>query len=674
MHTNNEPERPPHREPASGLGAALLRVNASLDLDTVLREAVESARSLTGARYGAIATIGEPGEPQAYVLSGFTAEEHRQLAEWMPNALPFFEHFRDLPGPLRLPDLQAYLGSLGLSDGIVPCKSFQATPMHHRNEHVGNFFLGEKRGQAEFDEHDEELLALFASQAATAVANARAHRDEQQARAELEALVDASPVGVVVFDVRAVTPLSFNREAKRIVDGLAGPGRSPAELVEAVSARRADGREATLDELARGDALRGEEIELSVPDGRSVRVLVNAAPIRADGGDVKSAVITLQDLAQLDELERSRTEFLHMVTHELRAPLTSIKGSAASALRTSRPLDPAEQRQFFRIIEEQADRINDLVGELLDVGRIDSGTLPVGPAPAELRTMVDRARNAFLSGGSGHAVVVDLPPGLPRVLADEGRIVQVLGNLFANAARHAPPHTTIRVAAEAEGVHVAVSIADEGEGIAPEILPHLFRKRATPGDVRPGGGSGLGLAICKGVVEAHGGRIRAESDGPGRGTRVTFTLQATEEMGQASGAASGPSDASPERSVRTPILVVDDDPETLRYVRGALEAAGYAPVVTGDPGEVGHLIRSRRPRLVLLDLVLPGTDGIAMMASVPELSDLPVIFISGYDRDETVAKALESGAADYMVKPFSPTELTARVRAALRQREPGGTE
>ena len=126
--------------------------------------------------------------------------------------------------------------------------------------------------------------------------------------------------------------------------------------------------------------------------------------------------------------------------------------------------------------------------------------------------------------------------------------------------------------------------------------------------------------------------------------------------------------ARPEARGRTPILVVDDDPQMLRYVREALAAGGHAPLLTGNPTELPALVRTHRPRLVLLDLLLPGTDGIALMERTPELADLPVIFISAWGRDETIVKALDSGAADYIVKPFSPSELTARVRAALRRR------
>ena len=255
------------------------------------------------------------------------------------------------------------------------------------------------------------------------------------------------------------------------------------------------------------------------------------------------------------------------------------------------------------------------------------------------------------------------------MLADTRRIVQVLGNLFSNAARHSPASCPIRVGAARDGVHVAVSVADEGQGVPPERLAQLFSKHAGGGPGRGGLGSGLGLAICKGLVEAHGGRIWAESAGAGRGTRFTFTLPAAEDAGgEGPGTAPRRSGRARQQQERTRVLVVDDDPRTLRYVREALVPAGYVPVLTGDPHELPELLRTHRPGLVLLDLLLPGTDGIELLEGVAELEDLPVIFISAYGRDETIAKALDAGAADYIVKPFSPTELTARVRAALRRR------
>ena len=265
---------------------------------------------------------------------------------------------------------------------------------------------------------------------------------------------------------------------------------------------------------------------------------------------------------------------------------------------------------------------------------------------------------------------MNLPEDLPLAIADRERIVQVLSNLLSNAARHAPESSTIRIEAVHEEEYIAISVSDEGRGIPPEQLPHLFRKRSGLSGDHGGGftgeGTGLGLAICRGLVEAHGGRIRAESGGIGQGARFTFTIPALQQH-----PGTGPIRqlADPVRRTggeKPKILVVDDDPQTLRFVRDVLTVGGYNSVVTGDPEGLSDLIRRERPRLVLLDLMLSGDDGIKLMGRVPELNDRPVIFVSGYSREETIASALAAGAVDYVVKPFSPTELIARIRAALR--------
>ena len=187
---------------------------------------------------------------------------------------------------------------------------------------------------------------------------------------------------------------------------------------------------------------------------------------------------------------------------------------------------------------------------------------------------------------------------------------------------------------------------------------------------------GLGIAVVSEDVDrdclvlvrrcCHGGRIWAESDGPGLGSRFIFTVLAAEET------TARPAIAPPlEREAdnrRTRVLAVDDDPQTLRYVRDILSRAGYAPIVTGDPGQVARLVDEEHPHLVLLDLMLPGSDGIELMKEILHTTDVPVIFLSVYGQDETIARAFDAGAADYVVKPFSPTELAARIRAALRKR------
>ena len=666
------------RDRLSRLSQASLRINESLDFDTVLHGVLDSACSLTGARYGVITLLEDSGQVQDFVTSGLTPEEHRRFTD-LPEGMMFFQYLSNIQEPLRLRDFHSHIRSLGLPEFQPPMAvstplPFLAAPIRHLGESVGAFYVGEK--DVEFTPEDEETLVMFASQAALVIANVRRHRDEQRARADLETLIDTSPVGVLVFDAKTGGVTSVNREARRIVSGLHMPDGSAEQLLDMLTFRRADGREISLEEfplaqaLSTGETVRAEEIVIEVPDGGSVTTLVNATPIRSEEGEVVSVVVTLQDMTPLEEMERLRAEFLGMVSHELRMPLTSIKGSAATLTEAASDLDPAEMLQFFRIIGEQADHMRDLIGDLLDVARIETGELSVAPAPADVATLVDEARSRFQSGGGRNNLRIDLSPELPLVMADGRRIIQVLNNLLSNAARHSHEASAIGVSAVREGYHVAVSVTDEGRGIAAERLPHLFRKfsRLEGEDRRRDiAGSGLGLAICKGIVEAHGGRIWAESDGPGLGARFTFTIPVAQDAGI--GAANLPVRSRRLERERECILAVDDDPQTLRHVRDALTNAGYAPVLTGDPEEALSLVEANDPHLVLLDLMLPGTDGIELMRSIRDMADVPVIFLSAYGQEETIARAFENGADDYVVKPFSPMELVARIKAALRKRE-----
>ena len=555
---------------------------------------------------------------------------------------------------------------------VGPAMPLMAAPMRNEGEIVGIFFVGEKEGGDEFTDEDEETLALFASQAAMVIVNARRHREEQRARTDLETLINTSPVGVMVFDARTGRPTTLNREVQRILSHIHTGTNALEPVLAAATIRRADGSEVSLEPLSlaqalsAGETVRAEEVVIQVPDGRSVTVLLNATPIRSERGEVESFVITLQDMTPVHEMERLRAEFLGMVSHELRTPLTSVKGSVAALLHPATTLNPAEMRQFLRIIDTQADRMQALIRDLLDVARIETGSLSVAPEPADVAVLVNDARTAFVSAGGAHALQIDLAPDLPWAMADRSRMVQVLGNLIANAARHSPEVSPIVVSASAAGFHVSVSVSDRGRGIPAESLPHLFMKFARVDADDQVGDTGLGLAICKGIVEAHGGRIWAESDGAGLGARVTFTIPVVEESGFVSPALCSRRPSRPQE-VPVRVLAVDDDPQALRYVRDALTSAGYHAVGTGDPNEVMRLLREQAPELVLLDLMLPGTDGIELMREIREAQDTPVIFLSAYGQEDLVARAFDMGAADYVVKPFSPTELAARIRAALRR-------
>jgi PAS domain-containing protein len=327
------------RERLSRLSAASLRINESLDFDQVLQGVLDSARSLTSACYGVMTLLDDGGRVADFLSSGLSGEESGQL--WlMPEGLRIFQALTGIFEPMRLPDLAEHVHAMGFTEFRIPLPvgvfRFMAAPMFHRGVRVGHVFVGDREAGEEFTQEDEETLVMFASQAALVIANARAHREERRARDDLETLVDTSPVGVVVLDARTGTPVSFNREAARLVDGLRDNEQSAEDLLGVVTCVRGDGREVSLRELplaevlSSGDTVRAEEIALRAPDGRSVSVLLNATPIHAGDGRVASFIVTLQDMAPLKEQERLRAEFLAMVSHELRMPLTSVMGAGTT--------------------------------------------------------------------------------------------------------------------------------------------------------------------------------------------------------------------------------------------------------------------------------------------------------------------------------------------------------
>ena len=529
------------RERLSRLSEASRSINESLDFDKVLQDVLDSARALTGARYGVMTLASDSGEIENFLSSGMTAEETGQVWDF-PRGPQLLNYFSSLPEPLRVPDLIGHLRSVGLPAfdpplPVGPEVPFLAAPIVQRGRRVGNLFVADKDGGGEFSREDEETLVMFASHAAMVIGNARTYRDERRARADLETLVNTSPVGVVVFDAKTGAPVSINREMERFADHLREPDQSPEQLLDVLTFVRADGREISLKELPiaellrKGEVIRVEEIALRAPNGRSVSALLNATPIASEDGAIETFVVTLQDMTPLEELERLRAEFLGMVSHELRAPLTSIKGSVTTLLEAASELDPAEMTQFFRIIRDQSDQMRYLIGDLLDVARIETGTLSVEPERSDASSIVDEATSRFLSTGSRADLRIDLEPGLPAVMADKRRTVQVLSNLLSNAARYSPDESAILVSAVRAGVDVAISVADEGRGIPEDLLPHLFRKFSRPTGVSQGsgfGGSGLGLAICKGIVEAQGGGgsgRRATDRASGRASRSPFRLR-----------------------------------------------------------------------------------------------------------------------------------------------------
>lgn len=247
-------------------------------------------------------------------------------------------------------------------------------------------------------------------------------------------------------------------------------------------------------------------------------------PVRGAEGKNIGAGILLHDVTREREADAMKSQLLSTVSHELRTPLASIKGFAATLLRQDVRWDETTQRDFLRIIEEEADRLTEIIDNLLDMSQLEAGVLRVDKEPVQLRTLIRDVVDEMRMRTEAHWFVVDLPAALPRVSADSRRIRQVLHNLLENAIKYSKSGQ-ITISCEVEDADVLVSVSDQGEGIPVEFLDQVFERffQIDGASTRRIGGSGLGLSISRGIVEAHGGRIWAEST-PGQGSTFRFTL------------------------------------------------------------------------------------------------------------------------------------------------------
>jgi signal transduction histidine kinase len=227
---------------------------------------------------------------------------------------------------------------------------------------------------------------------------------------------------------------------------------------------------------------------------------------------------------RLAELDQLKTDFVSMVSHELRTPLGLIKGYTGSLLEPDLLPDEATRREFLTVIDEETDRLTELVSNLLDMSRIEAGTLRVDAQPTELGRLLEASGARLRAREPGRRLTVDVPAELPKVLADERRIVQVVDNLLTNAARYSPAGAEIGLRARAVDGHVEVAVLDQGPGVPGDKRDQVFDKfvRLEGAGAQPGG-TGLGLAICRGIVQAHGGAIWVESNAD-RGSTFAFSL------------------------------------------------------------------------------------------------------------------------------------------------------
>ena len=369
--------------------------------------------------------------------------------------------------------------------------------------------------------------------------------------------------------------------------------------------------------------------------------------------------------AELRRSSSAKDRFLAMLAHELRNPLGAVS-NALQVMRSSTPEQPAWQRAF-QVIERQVQHQVQILNDLLEVSRLSRGKIESRRERVDLRALVERSVEA----GRGAleqvrlAVSMELPDHPLWVEVDPGQISQVLSNLLSNAAKFTEPGGRVSVRAAAEDTDPAgratVAVRDTGIGIEPGMLPHVWEifSQADSSLERRRGGLGLGLTLVKGLVEMHGGEVRAESPGLGQGATFRFTLPLLPDDG--SQAAAPAVEEQPEQAggdLR--VLVIEDNVDAAETLHDLLELFGHQVAVAHSGPEGIETARTFRPQVVLCDIGLPGMDGYAVARQLrqePAVAGARLIALTGYGRESDRQLAREAGFDLHLVKPVEPLEL-----------------
>jgi PAS domain S-box-containing protein len=543
-------ERQEYQREQLAVGWVAAALNHSLDLKETLDTAVEALTAALGADDSAIMLVDEAqgvlrivsergglGVGKRFPVLPLEAPLHPSLA-FQTRRVRVYD--RDTLGDHPLQQMLLHAGfQAGLSapllvqDQALGVLVYSYTHPHH------------------FSANEQQVARAIADQIALAVLNARLYEEvadyaaaQENERRTLQIMIDALPAGIILREKggklfmynEAALKLARNRsEMQAALEG----GQTPVEPVwETI------GPDGTLlegndlpSQLAIETGKPVEEVQLFVrqEDGRMVPVLLNAVPMQDAEGAFTRGLSVFQDITALKELERHKDEFISVASHELRGPLTVIRGQTQLLQRQLRRQEKQGEippgllhiMESMESIESQTARLNDLVNDLLDVSRIQAGKLVLQRGMVPLMSLITRAMQHWKPASDHHTLILETEMPTEDVIGrwDARRVEQILNNLLGNALKYSPEGGKIyvQVRADLEKRQILIRIRDEGVGIPPEALPHLFERFYRAGNVSSIGGTGLGLYISRQLAMAHGGDLWADSAGLGKGS--TFSLR-----------------------------------------------------------------------------------------------------------------------------------------------------
>jgi signal transduction histidine kinase/putative methionine-R-sulfoxide reductase with GAF domain len=502
------------------------QVNCTQDLDEILSSALGTTLDVIGEDSGEIFLVDEEtGDLVLRTRKGlsdaFVAEEAVVGAgECLCGRAV------QVGKPLVVADLASYPGRTRQACVREGFRSCVRLPLRARGQILGLLNI-QSRNHREFSEHEVEWLGAVGNQIGIAIANAQLIEDAERRRATLDSVMSSLVDGLVLINRR--NKITYTNPGAEEMLGFSEGSMIglTLEAVEQEMADRVTGPWGMLTQLLNSATHLEEapsvEFSLATPVARTL--LGRFFHIHEVGGGHLGVGLLLRDITKEKELDRMKSQLLSTVSHELRTPLASIKGFATTLLRQDVEWSDASRREFLSIIDEESDRLTELIGNLLDMSRVEAGELRVEPESIDLGPILEETTEAFQVMTSEYRFLVHHLASLPQVLADPRRTRQVLRNLVENAVKYSPAGGTITLVAQPDKGQVRVSVADQGIGIESKDVDHIFDRfyQVDSASTRRVGGTGLGLAICKAIVEAHRGRIWLESE-PGVGSTFYFTL------------------------------------------------------------------------------------------------------------------------------------------------------
>jgi PAS domain S-box-containing protein len=521
-------------------------------------------------------------------------------------------------------------------------------------------------GPREWTEDEIVLVEETAERTWEAVERARAEDALRESERLLQKAVSIGTIGVLFFDLRGRV-LDSNPALQRMSGYTAEELRGMSDWADLTPPEFHDVTRRAADELGSSGVTAPYEKQWLRPDGSRWWGLFAPTRLAGSGPDSQCVEFIIditaskQAEAALREADARKDEFLAMLAHELRNPLAPIR-TAAQVLKLAGSAEP-RVLQSSSIIERQVGHMTKIVDDLLDVSRVTRGLVQLVRKPVELREVIAASIEQCRSQieARRHRLVVTLPPEPVFTTGDVVRLVQVVSNLLGNATKYSDPDSEIALVLEVQGDEVVIRLRDQGIGIAPALLRHVFDlfTQADRTAARSQGGLGLGLALVKRLVELHDGSVEAHSDGLDRGAEFIVRLPLIAGSGQ--DAAVAPVPVQPvARSGLPDILVVDDNKDAADVLALMLQLEGHRVHVAYDGHSALEFARQEKPAVMVLDIGLPGMDGYELarlLRGHPHTASATLIALSGYGQEEDRRRAREAGFDHHFVKPVDPQEL-----------------